>query len=227
MNLKSIFTLTGLLVFATLFNQVIAQTPDETDESISTSTGRIILQPYVGGPNMKKWAYDVDDYNDINSSGSLHYGIAGEFSVSERIGLGFDVIYSPFSRTETAYNYYTDPVTGDYISSNQKIEITDNKLRIMPRIFIHFNVEDPTWDIYISGGVGFNIINSRYEVDGQEVDNIDSYGYYDSFPIISPHFPFAGRFCFGSRYYINNNLGINFETGVGGPVFSLGMNLRF
>lgn len=226
MKLKNKFTLTVLIVFAISSNQVIAQTPDDIEPINNPLTGRVILQPYIGGPNMKKWFYDGNDYNSASSKGTLHYGVSGEYVISNRFGIGFDVIYSPFSRTVDSYDYYIDPETGYQFTTTEKMDIIENKLRILPRVYIHFNVDDPTWDVYISGGIGVNVINRKYEIDGKSVYKPNDY-YYDDFPILDPHFPYAGRVSFGSRFYFNKNLGINFETGIGGPAFVLGLTARF
>src|SRR5690554_7608244 len=66
-----------------------------------------IIQPYVGGPNIKTWSYNAiqlgqtteyDGYS-VNAKGFGHFGVTTELALSERIGLGVDGIYSPFERT--------------------------------------------------------------------------------------------------------------------------------
>ncbi|RYM32867.1 hypothetical protein ERX46_12480 [Brumimicrobium glaciale] len=229
MKLRSIFASLVILSIVISSNKTTAQAPTpsiESPESITTepSFKKIILQPYIGGSNMKKWAYDANNYENQSSKGSLHYGVSGEFMVNNRIGIGFDAIFTPFERTE--YNSYYDPNTGGTTSFSDETVITENKLRILPKIYIHFNVDDPQWDLYISGGIGANIMFTELRVNGVEKD-YGSMAYSGDFPVLNPSFPFAGRFSFGTRYYINDFLGLSFEFGVGGPPFSLGMNFRF
>lgn len=187
----------------------------------------IVLQPYIGAPNMKKWLYDQDYESTKSSTGIAHYGLSGEIAVSKRVGLGFDAIYSPFSRTReiTTSNY--DQATDSFQKVTQTRKFQENKLRIIAKVYIHFNIDNPQWDLYISGGMGANILFNKAYIDGEQV-NYDEYNaYYDSDIFVMNPFPFSGRFCFGTRYFFSDHFGVNFEAGVGGPPFSFGMNVRF
>src|SRR5690554_6711503 len=139
-----------------------------TAQSITPNT--FILQPYIGAPNMKKWIYDTEYQEGNKSSGFGHVGLSGELTVSERFGIGFDAIYSPFSResVETISEY--DSNTDTYTTHNEVRAFDEDKLRLIAKVYIHFNVENPKWDIYISGGVGANIIFAKAYIDGVETD---------------------------------------------------------
>jgi hypothetical protein len=39
--------------------------------------------------------------------------------------------------------------------------------------------------------------------------------------------PFSMRLCTGIRYYFSDNIGANMELGLGGPLVSLGLSLKF
>ncbi|WP_417265195.1 hypothetical protein [Brumimicrobium sp.] len=196
-----------------------------TAQSITPNT--FILQPYIGAPNMKKWIYDTEYQEGNKSSGFGHVGLSGELTVSERFGIGFDAIYSPFSResVETISEY--DPDTDTYTTHNEVRAFDEDKLRLIAKVYIHFNVENPKWDIYISGGVGANIIFAKAYIDGVETDYQSAFVNNTSVPFYNPPFPFSGRFCFGTRYFFSDHFGVNFEAGVGGPPFSFGLNVRF
>lgn len=181
-----------------------------------------IIQPYVGGPNLKTWSYnaiqlgqttDHDGYS-VNAKGFGHFGVTTELAISERIGLGIDGIYSPFERT------IIDS------SSNETKVFTENKLRIIARIYIHFNVENPSWDLYLSGGIGANILFTSLKRNGVNENYNAYYKGNTKFPLLNTPFPVSGRFCFGGRYYFSHYVGINFEAGIGGPPFSFGLSFR-
>src|SRR5690554_7912213 len=66
-----------------------------------------IIQPYVGGPNLKTWSYNAiqlgqttnhDGYS-VNVKGLDHFGVTKELAISERMGLGFNEIYPPLEGT--------------------------------------------------------------------------------------------------------------------------------
>ena len=38
--------------------------------------------------------------------------------------------------------------------------------------------------------------------------------------------PVSARIALGMRYYFNNNIGINSELGIGGPMLSVGVSVR-
>jgi hypothetical protein len=176
---------------------------------------------------MKKWVYD-QDYKEGNSSkGFGHVGMSGELTVSSRFGVGFDAIYSPFSRTEGNSHSIYNESTGLYDNVLDKREFKEDQLRLLAKVYIHFNIDNPQWDIYISGGLGANIVFTKAYINGEKVNYEQNFMNSSESPILRVPFPFSGRFCFGTRYFFSDYFGINFEAGVGGPPFSVGMNVRF
>ncbi|HZH86660.1 MAG TPA: hypothetical protein VFD77_05035 [Brumimicrobium sp.] len=209
-----------LLIFGFILSSTIASAQ-------SVFPNDVILQPYYGAPNMKKWMYDtdLDQYN--SSKGFGHVGLSGEFVISSRFGFGFDAIYSPFERTETTSYIEYDGNTNTTINKVDELVFSENKLRIIAKAYIHFNVANPLWDLYISGGIGPNIIFKKAYFNDEKV-NYDAYhSNSENIMTLNPHFPFSGRICFGARYFFSNHFGASFETGFGGPPFSFGLNARF
>ena len=224
--MKQILPYSLLLLLFTLLsiNEASAQ---------SLTPKKFIIQPYIGGPNMKNWAYNSvllgqTEYNSSITSSSVgyaHYGLNAEFLISERIGIGFDGIYSPFKRTLLHETSGIDPISGKLINITNKEVFTEDKLRIIAKVFIHFNVENPQWDLYISGGIGTNLLFTEYRYNGEKQNYEANVGGSGKFPLIRPAFPISGRFCFGARYFFSENFGIHFETGFGGPPFSFGLSI--
>jgi hypothetical protein len=218
MKLKPTYILLFLLTFTLSSNIALAQAVFPND---------IILQPYYGAPNMKKWMYDTDINENNSSKGFGHIGLSGEFVLSKWFGLGFDAIYSPFSRTEQTNSIEYNGNTGTYTNQTTEYTFKENKLRVIAKVYIHFNVANPLWDLYISGGLGTNTVFARAFINGDEVNYYENYINNNTSIILQTPFPFAGRICFGARYFFSNHFGVNFETGFGGPPFSFGMNFRF
>lgn len=204
---------------------VILSNTTATAQSLAPNT--FILQPYIGAPNMKKWLFDQEYQQGNSSKGFGHVGLSGEITLSSRFGFGFDAIYTPFSRVVGNINYDYDTTSGSTVESMQPVSFKEDKLRVLAKVFIHFNIDNPNWDIYLSGGVGANIIFSEARIDGEKVNYHENFINTSEAPIFAKPFPFSGRICFGTRYFFSDHFGINFEAGVGGPPFSFGMNVRF
>jgi len=225
---KSIIPLFLLGIFVISENPAFGQTTEKDEPSTSSSfVNKTIIQPYVGAPNMKRWLYEVESDINKSSKGFGHVGLVAEFQASKRFGIGIDAIYSPFSRTETTYMNMYDPNTGQNVEVAEKLVFTENKLRIIAKAFIHFNIKNPTWDLYLAGGIGANIIFTEARLDGKKVNYNEYFTTNDVFPILNPPFPLSGRIGFGTRYYFNEYIGVNLEAGFGGPPIAVGVNFRF
>ncbi len=208
------------LIFSTLIypTRLEAQSVFEND---------FFIQPYIGGPNMKKWAFDVNSFNYDNSSGSAHFGLITEYVVSSNFSVGIDAIFSPLSWRETISILDYDVDNNQNIKETNDYVFIENKLRVIIRAYYHFDIANPLWNVYFSGGLGPNIIFSHVKVNGELKDSDPNVSSSNYFPIMNPPFPLSGRVCFGTRYFFSDFLGINFEAGIGGPLFAFGFNARF
>lgn len=218
-----------LIIFGVWFfpgNNTFSQT-DEYPKEPERRVNKTIVQPYFGIPNMKRWMYEVDSDSYKSSKGFGHVGLVAEFQASKRFGIGVDAIYSPFSRTENTYLLQYDPNTGENYEQKNEVKFTENKLRIIVKAFIHFNVDDPEWDLYLAGGIGANIIFTEARENGEKVDYNEYVTKYSQGVTLNPPFPLAGRIGFGTRYYFNEYIGVNLEAGLGGPPIAIGLNFRF
>ncbi|MDX1652504.1 MAG: outer membrane beta-barrel protein [Brumimicrobium sp.] len=185
--------------------------------------GSIIIDPYYGFPNFgKSFLQAVEDSNpestDFKSGGIGPAGLRAEYMVSDRIGLGFDIIYN------SLYSSFTDVDTtgvdgsGNYITQTYEYEYRMQRLRAQVRINYHFDISNPQFDSYIGLGAGTNNRFRTTTENGVEVD-----GDLSDFTLI----PFSMRFCAGARYYFTDNIGLNMEIGLGGPVLSGGISFKF
>lgn len=103
---------------------------------------------------MKQWFYVVNSSN--SSTGFGHLELSGEFVIKKNFGIGFATIYSPFSRTNK--NVFREYDENGYTETTEEIKFIENKLRLLAKVYIHFNIKNPKWDIDISGGLGANIL---------------------------------------------------------------------
>lgn len=213
MKKKVLFMMIGTAAFLFTSGNSVAQ----------VEQGSVIIDPYYGFPNFgKSFLQSVEDSNpgaeNTKIGGIGPAGLRAEYMVSDRIGLGIDVIYNSnkisFAATDTVgYDGNGDPVTEDY-----EWEYKMQRVRAQVRINYHFEISNPNFDSYIGLGAG---TNNRFRTTLQNGEETE--GDLDDFTLL----PVSMRFCVGARYYFTDNLGLNMEIGLGGPVISGGLSLKF
>lgn len=191
--------------------------------SAQLEQGSVVIDPYYGFPNFgKAFIQAVEDANpnaiDSKISGVGPAGLRAEYLISDRIGLGFDIIYNSngfsFTRIDTV-GYEGD---GTPVTETNDLEYKMQRVRAQVRINYHFDISNPNFDSYIGLGAG---TNNRFRTtieNGKEVE-----GDLDDFTLL----PFSMRICAGARYYFTDNFGLNMEIGLGGPVLSGGLSVKF
>jgi hypothetical protein len=184
--------------------------------SQAVSTGNFILEPYYGGPNFGKNIYqsieDAVGTKKFTATGIGPAGLRGEYMIGETFGLGFDVIYN-----SNNYTYFqVDSINTSVVNSYER---TMNRLRVQMRFNFHFDVTNPNLDAYFGIAAGTNTRYKKYYVNGIESTN-------DNFSL-KTLVPFSLRVCSGMRYYFNQNFGLNAEIGLGGPLVSAGLSVKF
>lgn len=184
--------------------------------SQAVSTGNFILDAYYGGPNFEKNLYqsieEAVGTQNFSASGIGPAGLRGEYMIGETFGLGFDVIYN-----SNSYTYFqVDSFNTDIVNSYER---SMNRLRIQMRFNFHFDVTNPNLDAYFGVAAGTNMRYKKYYVNGSESIN-------DNFSL-KTLIPFSMRVCSGVRYYFNQYIGLNAEIGLGGPLVSAGLSVRF
>jgi hypothetical protein len=185
--------------------------------SQAVSTGNFIFDAYYGAPNFGKSFFqtieDAAGTQNFSASGIGPAGLRGEYMIGETFGLGFDVIYNS---NNIKYNE-VDSFNTNIINSYER---TMNRLRVQMRFNFHFNVTNPNLDAYFGVAAGTNTRFRKYYVNGVESSN-------DTFTGSGTLIPFSLRVCTGMRYYFNQNFGLNAEIGLGGPLVSAGLSVKF
>jgi len=207
------------------------ETPDVKIESSTLHANDVLIDIYYGGPYLQKWfAEATEDISDNSNKSEEIYssigptGLRAEFLAGKRFGLGVNIMYSSYKvRYKELTNEY-DSISNSYSQTNYKVEEQYHRLRVIFNANLHFNVAHPQWDVYITGGVGFTklygsrIVNSIK--NGPNQTEGEDYGDLQAFPI-------SGRVAFGAHYFFSDHIGLNFETGIGGPVFCGGLSFHF
>lgn len=185
----------------------------------------MISDPYYGMPTFSNYyihraTRDVTGMENKQVSGLGPTGLRTEFMVNNWLGLGADAMYNQaqatFDRTEI-----DGYVGGLPIYNVHHYELTLNRTRIQARINFHIPVKSKRLDWYGGLAFGSNAMKTTLKRDGQKTDNVDD---------VQPRFHYlsiSARTSLGFRYYPTKFVGINFELGIGGPIFTTGVSTRF
>lgn len=177
--------------------------------------GNVIIDPYYGGPNFGKTiakSFEDDASSDVKVSGIGPMGIRAEYMVSDKIGLGVDFIYNSFN-----VQFEADSLNADgTLFRTFDVKPIMQRYRIQARFNYHFATTEKV-DPYIGVGAGTNLRVWKVKTD------YPNYEYNESGTLL----PISMRVCIGTRYFFTNNIGIHGEIGIGGPVVSAGVSLKF
>lgn len=214
-NLRKLITCTTIL-FATTANTLNAQ--EQEDKPFIFDA-----EAYYGFPNLfsdlalSKYESDYG-FSDYSLTDFGPAGLRVEFFINKNVAFGADAGYSTtqlqWEKTVTLTPQNTIPYERTY-----HYRIDANRLRILAMFNAHFGLTKH-FDWHAGAGFGYNETEIVMTSDDPKV----SYDQRSRFPLLS--FPICFRAKIGGRYYFLKNLGVGFETGIGGPLFSLGLCAR-
>lgn len=189
----------------------------------ANSQGNFIFDAYYGAPNLGKKFYNaIEDANgtsNFKATGVGPMGLRGEYMVADRVGVGFDIIYNSNNITYTSIDSTYNGNTDTWTATSNEYKRTMNRVRIQARFNYHFDVSNPDLDAYMGIGAGSNARYRKFYQNGNEV--------LDEFKGSGTLLPVSFRLCTGLRYYFSENVGVNAEIGLGGPLISAGLSVRF
>lgn len=187
---------------------------------------KLYIDLYHGFPHFgKTLANDIVRENNIDSMDVGGYGPAGlrlEYRMADRLGIGFDAIFSGFSLSGFQRDSSFNDVTQVYDYTNLPVTFSMNRIRIQARITYHLEISNPKLDVFFGFAAGSNLMLDKYEVNGVEKNakGLSDLGNMFTMPV-------SMRTCIGLRYYFSESIGMNFEMGLGGPLLSTGLAVRF
>jgi len=183
--------------------------------------GNVMLDIYGGFPNFGKMlvSSNLANVQTISLNGLAPSGVRGEYMIEDNIGVGFDVMYNyvNFKYQIMDTSWFGDQVV---INSNDYHSIM-KRVRVHFRFNYHIEHENPRIDSYFGFGIGYN--SRTYSSTKNNLDNTSE---FKSRIQLIP-FPVSARVCFGGRYYFSQYIGLVGEVGLGGPLISLGLSLKY
>ena len=183
--------------------------------------GNVMLDIYGGFPNFGKMlvSSNLANVQTISLNGLAPSGVRGEYMIEDNIGVGFDVMYN---YVNFKYQIMDTSWFGDQavINSNDYHSIM-KRVRVHFRFNYHIEHENPRIDSYFGFGIGYN--SRTYSSTKNNLDNTSE---FKSRIQLIP-FPVSARVCFGGRYYFSQYIGLVGEVGLGGPLISLGLSLKY
>jgi len=177
--------------------------------------GNIIIDPYYGYPNLGKSLAEAlldPDATDVRATGIGPLGLRAEYMLADNFGIGIDFIYNS-AGAEGSYTDTTGGTTQTYTDN-----VLMQRIRVLLRLNYHF-VQTDALDAYVGGGAGYNQRIWSYKSTNPDYEEPDN--------TTGALLPVAFRAALGARYYFHPNIGINAEIGLGGPILSGGVSLKF
>jgi outer membrane protein W len=93
------------------------------------------------------------------------------------------------------------------------------RVRAQVRLNYHFDISSPNFDSYIGVGAGTNNRFRKTLENGVDITENDGLANFTLLPV-------SMRIALGARYYFTDNIGLNMEIGLGGPVLSGGLSIK-
>jgi opacity protein-like surface antigen len=184
--------------------------------------GKFVIDAFYGMPYLTgsviKTVLDNSTGSTVASISNLnHIGGKFEYMINDNIGLGLEYTYAAVS---AKYNYVRN-----YTNNNQNFTVLESynakltKQRLLVRVNFHFNTTEKL-DVYGTAGLG-------YKKSQLKTDNL-----YNTLEVISFNtsinlVPISIRGGIGMRYFFTQNIGINAELGIGGPLIQAGLTGKF
>jgi hypothetical protein len=110
------------------------------------------------------------------------------------------------------FNNQWNYVSNDYF-------ITKKRFRPQFRVNLHLGALDPNLDQYIGLAVGGNMRRRNVYINDSLVSSAPN--------ALDFVIPVSFRICYGFQYFINYNLALTGELGLGGPILQGGLTYRF
>lgn len=185
------------------------------------SQGNFVIDPYYGFPNIGKSLVSATVKDGVSVKGMGPWGLRMEYMAGDRFGVTLDGIHNSAGSEYRDTPDYKNDGDGNLVANTEEYSYKSmmNRLRIQVGFNYHFDFSDPSLDAYVGAAAGTNnrFWNVSTTEPNSDFENISEEGSL---------LPVSMRVRFGGRYYFTDNLGMNMELGLGGPILSMGLSVK-
>ncbi|MEQ1734740.1 MAG: outer membrane beta-barrel protein [Bacteroidia bacterium] len=213
-----------LLVSTTSFGQARDTEKEKAAVKGMTGGGRVVKEGTIlinvdyGFPF---WLGSLVSNVNSSSGGAAVTGVSvknlnhicgkAEYMVTDKVSVGLEYTYA-----QVAFSYE------DYANNGSSTVITYNDLIVKQRALINMGIhfgESDKFDPYMAFGVGYKGLS--YRTSNPSLNDLrDAIDAYKAIPV-------AIRIGGGFRYFFTENIGVNAEVGIGGPLVQGGISVKF
>ena len=187
------------------------------------------VQVYTGGPSFTKMAVKFsNNYQDaVTYSGVPLLGVEFDYKVVDWFSIGIDASYR-FGKIEfdvmdsTFYediNERWDLDLSELVDPFGHYELNIPRFKGMVKANFHVLPAASRSDLYFTAGIGYNRSKPKLILNDKEIKFFNRIGKIS--------LPIAYRTSVGYSYSFTNNIGAFAEVGLGGPIFSGGLSVKF
>jgi hypothetical protein len=190
---------------------------------------RFRVQVYTGGPSMLKSAVKISNnwQEEVTYSGTPLIGGVFDVRVKDWLSIGIDASYRSgnlefdimdstlYTQIEEKWDIRLD----EYVNPFGHYKLKLPRTRVMFNFNIHALPVHSRSDLYFGFGIGYNNVNPRLTLNGEDVKFFKNVGKIS--------LPMAYRTSVGYSYNFSEHVGAFAEIGLGGPIVSGGINVKF
>jgi hypothetical protein len=188
---------------------------------IGINRGDVLITASVGFPNFLtariKDAYQLNEHNrdQLSNRSTIPVDINVSYQVNNNLAIGAEVSYESaqikWRENETLLGNDSTNTTVTY-----RYALNASRMRVLAILNYHFAVIKYS-DWYLGFGLGYS--HNIVRVASEPTNTI-----YNTIP--SCFLPVSTRTKIGINYHLKENLAVNMEAGIGGPLLSLGITFK-
>ena len=199
------------LLLVALFSLTIANAQKGRGE------GTILIDAFYGAPNLLssyvKNAYNnnsTTQINDFKVTSTGPFGVKGEYMITDKIGLGLI-----FNYANTSVKWSEVGTNSNNVPTLYSYKVMVPRTRFLGSFNFHFGHSEK-FDPFLIIGAGYAIYNAQSSSNDPKFTSEK----------VNGTFPVAIRAGFGTRYFFTDNVGVNFEIALGGPLLQFGLSFK-
>jgi hypothetical protein len=206
------------LLLSVLLSTIAIAQNQENEKVIGLNAGLSWTAVIFNNLNAENINLEIERANvsvgSFNAYAGPAVGLTFDYGITNVFSLG--ALVSRQSITGDIGQYSWPDLNGNQRTESISFRNARNNISLIPRF--HYRTENEKLDMYSGFRLGFTFWNIEVNATDPNFDILDKF---------APSRPTAGIIPFGLRYYMSDDLGVNFETAIGSPyVFSVGAQYK-